>query len=331
MWRKLLNLFGLIVLLLLGILLTLSYGLVNWHTGSFFGSLYELPRSSFFASIIWNIRLPRLIVGILSGGLFALAGNIFQIVYRNKIASPDILGINALAIFSILVFSLIWPRADLILLYALIGTTAGFGVILLLSGVRRLAVSARLIVIGLTLSLVFRALSQLILLKSEQNQQSLLFFLNGSLANASWQNLTICLGPAIFLVIIAFLFSRNLSLMQLPNDVAKSLGINLYTWQLIYIAIALLMSAVAVSLSGSLGFIGLIAPNLARAIAGSVRTSRILLFSVLIGACLTIFADLVGKVLIYPNEIPAGLLMIFIGTPVFIYLLKSMNWSFKNE
>ena len=91
------------------------------------------------------------------------------------------------------------------------------------------------------------------------------------------------------------------------------------------------MSAVAVSLSGSLGFIGLIAPNLARAIAGSVRAPRVLLFSVLIGACLTIFADLVGKIFVYPNEIPAGLLMIFIGTPVFIYLLKSMNWSFKNE
>lgn len=331
MQRNLLNLFVFIVLLLLGMFLTLSYGLVNWHTKNFFVSLYELPNRSSFAQIIWNIRVPRLIIGVLSGGLFALAGNIFQIVYRNKIASPDILGINALAIFSILVFSLIWPRTDLILLYALIGTAAGFGVILLLSGVRKLAVSARLIVIGLALSLVFRALSQLILLKANQNQQSLLFFLNGSLANTSWQNLIICFGPAIVLVIIAFLFSRNLSLMQLPNDVAKSLGINLYQWQLIYIAIALLMSAVAVSLSGSLGFIGLIAPNLARAIAGSVRAPRVLLFSVLIGACLTIFADLVGKIFVYPNEIPAGLLMIFIGTPVFIYLLKSMNWSFKNE
>lgn len=326
-----LNLFGLIVLLVLGSLLSLGYGLIHLPTENLFVSLQGLFKKSESVQIIWSIRLPRLLVGILSGGLFALAGNIFQIVYRNKIASPDILGINALAIFSILMFSLIWPRTDLILLYALIGSTVGLGFILMLSGVRTLAVSTRLIIIGLALSLVFRALGQLVLVKANQNQQSLLFFLNGSLANASWQGVTICLGPATFLIIITFLFSRYLALMQLPNNVAKSIGVNLYPWQLVYIAIALLMSAVAVSLSGSLGFIGLIAPNLARAIAGSVRTSRVLLFSLLLGVCLTIFADLLGKTLIYPNEIPAGLIMIFIGTPVFIYLLKNMVWSFKNE
>lgn len=328
MRKSRLNLFWLILLLAFGSFLSLSSGLYVWHRIDF---VSKSLNDAQLIQIIWNIRFPRLLVGILSGGLFALAGSIFQTVYRNKVASPDLLGINALAIFSILVFSLIWPRDDLILLYALIGTIIGFGFIVILSGVRTLIVSSRLIILGLALSLVFRALSQLIVIKADQNQQSLLFFLNGSLANASWQSFTVCLVPAVILIILSLLFSRYLAVMQLSPEVVSGIGMNLYLWQLIYLGVGLLMSAVAVSLSGSLGFIGLIAPNLARAIVAPARISSVLLFSMLCGSCLTVFADWLGKTLIYPNEIPAGILMIFVGTPVFIYLLKNMGWNLKNE
>lgn len=274
--------------------------------------------------ILFDVRLPRLIISLYCGMLFALAGNIFQVIYKNPVASPDILGVNAIAIFAILFFSNLLGTGYGLFIYSLIGALSGFILVIGLSRTKKRIDPVKMIVIGISISILFKALSQLIVVQSKESIHNILHFLNGSLYQVTWENVLSCTPMTIILVISSLLSARYLDVVSLSRETVKSLGVNLKACQIYFLAIGLLMSALAVSLSGSLGLIGLIAPNISRLMFGMTHRFN-LLGSLLIGSILTLGSDLIGRVLFYPLEIPAGIIMIFIGTPVFLILLKKLN------
>lgn len=285
----------------------------------------QMDKSDYF--ILFDMRMPRLIISLYAGGLFSLAGSIFQAIHKNPVASPDILGVNATAIFAILFFSQIFNTQQNLLGYALIGALIGFGLTSLLSTSNRQINHTRLIIVGIALSILFKALSQFLVIESKENIHLLLHFLNGTLYQASWQQIGFMTHSVIICVTLCLFCAPYLDVIMLHADVSRSVGLQLRFWQIFFIGLALYMSASAISTCGSLGFIGFIAPNMSRIIFGYSHRHN-LYGSILIGCCLVLGADLISRVLFYPLEIPIGIILIFIGTPFFLYLLKTMHRNY---
>ncbi|WP_115711514.1 FecCD family ABC transporter permease [Legionella sainthelensi] len=317
------------IVLLVALVITLSIATLLFGKTTF--SLHDLwqmnhlDKSNYF--ILFDIRIPRLITSIYTGILFALAGSIFQAIHKNPVASPDILGVNATAIFAILFFSHVLDTQRGLLGYALMGALFGFGLTTMLSTSNRQIDNTRLIIIGIALSILFKALSQFLVIESKENIHTLLHFLNGTLYQASWQQLGFMTYSVLICITICLFCAPYLDVIMLHTDISRSVGLPLRFWQIFFIGLALYMSASAISTCGSLGFIGFIAPNMSRILFGHSHRSN-LYGSLLIGCCLVLGADLISRIMFYPLEIPIGIVLIFIGTPFFLYLLKTMHRNY---
>ena len=315
-----------LLLLLISLVIVLSVATLMFGNHIYsFNQLFHLTAANhndYF--ILHEVRLPRLILNLFCGMLFALAGSLFQAVYKNPVVSPDILGVNAIAIFTILLFSNWFGSQYSLFVYALFGVVGGFALTMTLATTHKKIVTTRLIVIGLAVSILFRALAQLMVLQSNEGLYGILAFLNGTLYQVSWESLSLITYPTLIFIAICLLSARYLDVILLNKSIVKTIGMNLSFWQWFFIALGLLMSAVAISASGSLGFIGLIAPNISRLIFGFSHRYN-LYGSLLIGCILILGSDLIGRMIFYPLEIPAGIIMVFIGAPIFIYLLKDVG------
>lgn len=314
--------FSILVILVIALsMLALMLGENNYS----FNQLFNITTSNhndYF--ILHDVRLPRLIINLYCGMLFALAGSIFQAVYKNPVVSPDILGVNAVALFAIVFFSNLFGSQYGIFIYALMGVVGGFWLTMTLASTGNKIVTARLIVIGLAMSILFRAFSQLFIIQANENLYTILAFLNGSLSEISWNNVASITYPTILFIVISLFSAKQLDFMLFNSAIVKAIGINTDIWRVFFIGLALLMSAVAVSVSGSLGFVGLIAPNISRLLFGFSHRYN-LYGSLAIGCILVLASDLLARLLFYPVEIPTGLIMIFIGAPIFIFLLKQQS------
>ncbi|KTD09161.1 FecCD transport family protein [Legionella gratiana] len=317
------------IILLVAVVIALSIATLLFGKTTFalhdLWQMSQMDKSNYF--ILFDMRMPRLIISLYAGALFALAGSIFQAVHKNPVASPDILGINATAIFAILFFSNLFDNQHGLLGYALMGALIGFGLTTLLSTSNRQINNTRLIIIGIALSILFKALSQFLVIESKENIHTLLHFLNGTLYQASWQQLGFMTYSVLISITLCLFSAPYLDVIMLHADISRSIGLQLRFWQIFFIGLALYMSASAISTCGSLGFIGFIAPNMSRMLFG--HSHRYNLYgSLLIGCSLVLGADLISRVLFYPLEIPIGIVLIFIGTPFFLYLLKTMHRNY---
>lgn len=275
---------------------------------------------------ISDIRLPRLIMGVLCGTMFALSSSILQGIFRNRLASSETLGVNASSILFILFGVTLWNGSNTvqILLYSIAGALAGFALTLFASISNHKISHLRLIVIGVAISALFRAGSQFMLIQQDQKLAGYLAFVNGTLYTTTWQSIKIIIYPAIILIIICFCWIKQLDVLLLSDEVAESIGFKVTKWKILTITLALMLTAVAVAGVGSLGFIGLISPNISRLIFGYSHKYN-LLGTALIGSGLTILSDTIGRIILVPFEIPSGLIGIIIGVPYFLYIMRNMR------
>ena len=255
--------------------------------------------------------------------MFALSGSLLQCVLRNPMASPDILGINSACSFFILLYSIyLFKIFDLsILVCSLFGALLGFLVTIFSSVEDKKLHQTRLIITGVAVGALFKALSQFLVMQSDEKLSSIVSFITGTLYLVNWETLKQIFIPSLILSIIPFFFHKKLDILLLSDEISNSIGFNVTKWKIIIIFCSLSLAAVAVAGSGSLGFVGLIAPNISKMIYGTFH--KVNLFgSVVFGAGLTIFSDFLGRILFSPYEIPVGLITILIGVPYFIYLMK---------
>jgi len=277
--------------------------------------------------VINDLRLPRMIIAILVGAALALSGLLVQGVIRNPLASPDILGITSGASLAVVILSIVWPNVPthIIPTAALIG---GFtaAAILLLFAKHLLNRPATFALVGIALTALFGAAIDYLLTVNPLQINTAMLWLTGSVWGRNWQHIPLISSWLLVLIPIGVLMAYRLDLLGLGDDMATNLGTSVNKVRLVSLIVAVCLASSAVSVAGSIGFVGLIAPHLARSILGH-RHILLIPAVLVIGAILVVSADLFARIIMPPLELPAGVLTAFIGAPYFIYLLsRYKNW-----
>ncbi|WP_034341993.1 FecCD family ABC transporter permease [Deinococcus misasensis] len=285
---------------------------------SFTGQAEEL-----YSRIVLELRLPRILTAALTGAMFAASGTLLQGVIRNPLAAPDVIGVNAGAALAAVLVLLVLPASPSWLLPwgAFAGAWVGFALTYLLSRMNGQVSPNRLALVGIAVGAALGSAEQLILVRAPDGVGQALTFLSGTIYGADYIRFYRLLPWAAVLLPLALLLSRYANLLNLGDDNAISLGVRLERMRLVLLTVAVGLAAAAVTGAGLLGFVGLVAPHMARLMVGPQHQNS-LPVSMLLGALLVIGADTLGRSILPPIEIPAGLLTTLIGAPYFLYLLK---------
>jgi iron complex transport system permease protein len=287
------------------------------------------------ATILLQIRLPRILAGVLVGAALAGSGVTFQAMFRNPMADPYVLGISAGAAAggaSAIVLGLgrgiLGPGA--VSLTAWIGALLASFLVYSVARVRGRTPILTLLLSGIAVSIFLSAVVTLLIVLSNpytSELQVLVFWLLGSVANTSWGELWIALPPIVVGLLLMTLFSRQLNIMLLGEEAAGHLGIEPEKLKLRLLILASLVTASAVALGGIIGFVGLMIPHIVRILVGPDH--RILLpTAILTGAMYLVAFDALARVIYSPAEFPLGVMTAIAGGPFFIYLLKKKKGEY---
>ncbi|WP_252235196.1 iron ABC transporter permease [Clostridium sp. ZS1] len=301
------------------------------------GEVYNDVGSVMTQNIIWEIRLPRVLLGAICGAGLAICGVLMQCVTKNPIAEPYILGISSGASCGAVFVIVLGGMSSI----GINSVGAGAFVGSLISGILVFAIgtqmgkttsTTRLVLSGMAISTIFSALTNLLIYSAENSNQakSALFWTVGSLGGAKWE---VLLFPFIILVVVmigALVMSKSLDILLLGDDSAIILGINIKLIKSIILILATLLTSALVSITGAIGFIGLVVPHICRSITGSDHKKLIALSS-LIGAIFLIASDIIARGLFPPIEIPIGIITSLVGGPFFLYLISKKNYSFGGK
>ena len=291
--------------------------IANWING----------RSGRAITYVLDTRFPRVVSALLCGAALAIAGATVQAVCRNPLAEPGILGITGGAGLGAVLVLMLVPTAGI---WLLSGVAAGaalltFAVVYLISWRGGLS-SDRLVLIGVGVSSATTALITFCIVYSNPwNISMAMTWLSGSTYGRTLPQVVPVAIALVVLTPVIVAGRRELDLLALDDDVPRILGVRLERFRLIALVCAALLTAAAVSAIGVVGFVGLVAPHAARALVGG-RHSRLIPVAALLGAVLVSIADSLGRTLLAPAQIPAGLLTALIGAPYFVYLL----WRTRN-
>ncbi|GAA0720418.1 iron ABC transporter permease [Clostridium malenominatum] len=317
---KITVIFILAVLLLAGFILGNSKGTLQVGARRIFEVIMNDDGSA-ERMVIWNIRLPRMILAALVGVNLALAGAILQGVMNNPLADPSIIGISSGAgLFGIVILVVLPQYQGLVPIAAFIGAMLAASIIYILAwkgGIQ----PTRIILAGVAVSSLFGAGISGTLVFYSDRVHGALTFMNGSLSARSWPEVGTILPYTIIGIALAIIFSEKLNILILGDDVARGLGLNVERTRLGFTALAAFLAASSVSVVGLLGFVGLIVPHSIRLILGN-DYKYMFPASALLGAVLLMFSDVFARTVLSPTEIPVGIVMAVLGAPFFLYLLR---------
>ena len=284
-------------------------------------AILQSPQMDAQSQIIWNIRLPRTIVGAFVGVNLAISGAILQAVMRNLLADPHIIGISSGAGLAGVTVMILFPHMDyLITPIAFLGAMAAAVCIYILAWKNGIK-PVRIILAGVAVSAFLGAgISGLMIFYSDRVHGALMWMVGG-LAARSWPHVGIILPYAIIGLILALVCANYLNILQLGDEMARGLGLNVEVVRIAMTAVAALLAASAVSVAGLLGFVGLIVPHAARLLIGS--DYRFLLpASALLGIGVVTLSDTLARTMFSPVELPVGIIMAALGAPFFLFLLR---------
>ena len=301
-------------------LLSMRYGSVFLDTKSFFSALFRREGYATQSVIIYTLRLPRTLAGLLAGAGLGVSGVLLQSVTDNKMASPGLIGVNSGAGFAvILALSLPFFPIKLIPLAAFLGAFLATLAIIAIAG--RMGMTKNTVVLsGIAFSAILSAGISLLSLLDADVLVSYNAFSVGSLAGAKTDRLLL---PAILIILAiaaAVFAARKINLLALGTPIASSLGVRVGSLRIFCMLLASASAGAAVSVVGLLGFVGLMSPHIARALVGA-DARRLIPCTALVGADLVLAADLCGRVIFAPGEMPVGVLMALLGAPFFLGIL----------
>lgn len=278
-------------------------------------------------NIIWHYRLSRAVVAACCGASLALAGLVLQTLLRNPLADPYILGISAGASSGAVAVALLGLGVGILSLPlgAFIGALVAFGFVLLLSwkaGHR----SGAIILAGVAGSQLFHALTSFMVTKAADAEQArgIMFWLLGNLSGIRWEDAWLTIPVCLIGMLIFVWHARALDAFTFGAESAASLGINVKRVSIFLILCAALMTATMVALMGSIGFVGLVIPHIARMIVG-IGHMRLLLTSALLGGIFLIFSDILSRTLVPGQVLPIGVVTALFGAPVFAFILAQRS------
>jgi iron complex transport system permease protein len=276
--------------------------------------------------IVLQLRLPRVLLGVLVGGGLALAGATFQALLRNPLAEPYILGISGGAsVGAVLVLALGWAVAGswVLPLAAFAGALVAIVLVFRVATATGRAMDVRVLLLaGVVVAAFFSACIAFILSVSPaRTVQSAVLWIMGSLAAASWQGVALTAAYTIPAALLLMGLARPLNLMAIGEETAQYLGADVEGVKRLSLAVAALVTASGVAVAGVIGFVGLVVPHAVRILVGSDHRA-LLPLSFLAGAAFLTLADLVARLALAPTEIPIGVITAFVGVPFFLVLLR---------
>jgi len=334
--KKTVLFFILLIFLLLIALFSISVGTVNIPAGEILHMFKNFVTGNTMDTMNWNIvfqiRLPRVLVAILVGASLSVAGVTYQGFLRNPLADPYILGVSAgSALGAGISF---WLKLDQYFSFISPTPLAAFGGALLaiivvyrISIVRGKLPVDTFLLAGVIVSSFFGALVSILMIVSQEDIHKLIFWMMGSFAEKDWSNVFLILPYVIMGGILLFINAKKLNIITLGDEQAHYMGIDVEKTKLMFIASASLITAAAVSAGGVIGFVGLIVPHVVRMFTGADH--RVLFpFSACAGAIFLVISDDIARCVLSPAEIPVGVVTALFGAPFFCYLLMKRKVNF---
>ncbi|WP_445227888.1 FecCD family ABC transporter permease [Corynebacterium sp. H130] len=275
--------------------------------------------------VVTNIRMPRILIAGLVGAALATSGALMQTIFHNPLADPGIIGVSSgaalgavLTIVSGVSFLGLWTLPA----GAFIGALATVLVVYLIASTRNSADPATLVLVGMAITSFIGAIISATIANSPQDSdlRSVIFWLNGDLVARTWSHVNVATVPIVAGLIVTWLLSRDLNLLLLGGATAQTSGLNIKRLRIASLALAAVMTATAVAVSGAISFVGLVVPHLIRITLGPDHR-YLLPLAGLLGATFVIGADIVARLLFQPIALQTGTVVAFIGSPVFLYLL----------
>ena len=287
------------------------------------------------ATVVADVRMPRILAAVLVGGMLGVSGSIFQAVLLNPLADSYTLGISTGAAFGaslvivLQIFGLMLPPGVSVPIFAFGGGVGTLAVVLYLaSGDRRLS-STSLILAGVIVAAILSAAIGFLKFLADEQVGIIIFWLMGSLSGAAWPNIILLAPMALLGTLIAIFYSRDLNIMATGDRAATSLGVHAVRLRTILLVTGTLMTSLAVSVSGIIGFVGLIVPHMLRHLAGP-DNRRLIPLSFFTGGLLLLIADTLTRAVL-PVEVPIGVLTALLGGPFFCILFKRRQQDGKTD
>jgi iron complex transport system permease protein len=277
--------------------------------------------------VLYSIRLPRILITVLAGMALALSGSILQGITRNDLADPGIIGINSGAGVGVAVYFLFFPVEPGAFVYmlplaAFLGALVTAGLIYLFSYNKETGMQpVRLVLVGVGFSLALSGIMIVLISSSDREKVDFIAqWLAGNIWGTDWPFILALLPWLVILIPFALYKANKLNMLSLSEPVAIGIGVQIEKERLVLMLAAVALAASAVSVTGGIAFIGLMAPHIAKALVGP-RNQLFLPIAILLGGWLLLLADTVGRNIADPSGIPAGIMAALIGAPYFMYLL----------
>ena len=317
----LLALASLVVVLIAAIVIAAAVGAVAYTPGQIVHVTLHPHERSEAASVLWALRFPRVLLAVLVGSSLAVAGALLQGMLRNPLVDPYLTGSSAGAAFAVAIAVVLNIATPLYVVCAFIAALATAATVAALARTGSGISTERLILAGISVSALFAGMVTLIIMLAPATSTSLtiLAWLGGSLAGRGWNDLGWSSLYAALAFVGALGLAPTLNALRLGDTRARALGVDVNRAQWAIVATAALLTAAAVSVSGIVGFVGLIVPHVARRLVGS-DARWMLIASAVLGAIAVVIADTIARVSIPPIELPIGILLSILGVPAFMYL-----------
>lgn len=323
-FKKKLGLTLLLLILIVGICLSLKTGQVSTGFKTVLDAIINPDPLNTDHLVITTTRSSRTIIALIVGASLAVSGAFMQALTRNSLASPSLFGVNAGALFFVVMSTVFLSTSSMatLMAHAFIGATLGAVLVFILGALGKDSLSPlRLVLAGAAISAFFSSFTQGLLVIDEQSLEGVLFWLGGSVSGRSLDLIKPIIPWIILIIFISYLLSESVNVLTTGEDIARGLGQNVIGVKLAMSLIVVLLAGSSVAIAGSIGFIGLIIPNLVRYLAGS-NHKWITPYSAVMGAGLLLYSDLIARVVIMPEEMPIGVVTAMIGAPYFIYTAR---------
>ena len=311
-----------VALFLSCLILSLSLGPASLSPGQVLHYLVSGPEHGNPGStIFWEIRMPRVLLAFLVGAALAVAGVILQDLFLNPLTDPYVTGVSSgAALGATIAITLGLAAAVWLTGFALIGGFLTLGFVWSAARRRGRLDIYVLLLAGVTVSYLCTSVISILMIRAGDDLSAIVYWLMGSFSGRGWPEVKVALFAVPFLV-VPFFFIKEMNILLQGEKRALELGVEVERTKAILMVTAATLTAIAVSVSGVIGFIGLVIPHLVRLLVGP-NHRKLVPFSMLLGAALLGIADLLSRTMLQPSEVPVGVVTTLFGAPVFIYLLR---------
>ncbi|PEU90501.1 ferrichrome ABC transporter permease [Bacillus cereus] len=315
-----------IVCLIGSIFLAVAFGAKDIHLQTVWTAVFDYNPKLTQHQIIYELRLPRVIGAAVVGAAFAVAGAVMQGVTRNPLADAGVLGINAGAMFVVALSFAFFPHMpySYLMIVSFIGAVLSTVLIFIIGSATSGGLTPmRLTIAGAVMAALLHSLSSGVAIYYDLSQD-LAFWYAGGVAGVKWEHLKFLVPIILVTIVFATVLGRSISLISMGDDVATNLGVKTNRTRILGMIIVVILAGVSVSAVGSIGFVGLVIPHIARKLVG-VNYRLIIPMSALLGAMLLVLADLGARTVNPPKELAIGIMVALVGVPFFLYIARKVG------